>query len=158
MLFAKLRELVTRRFAPKPSIDIVAKLTRAPSVARVEKGQTVAEAFFGLAEKYGLLDRVDLNDESSGFIHHWRLIAILPDARLKWATARIAKTGTPELLPPAFIAEVRELAVRYEKVLRRDHWRAEVTFEVHPTGLTLADIEREQDAWNLHCEAMWGNS
>ncbi|OGZ94972.1 MAG: hypothetical protein A2847_02240 [Candidatus Sungbacteria bacterium RIFCSPHIGHO2_01_FULL_50_25] len=158
VLLDAVREVFSRRFAHGRRVTPLEYFIHDPSVARAERGKSVEEAFLELVQEYGLEGRADLNDQSSGYYHHWRLIAILPYARHKWVLTRLVETGKIDFFPPSFVEKVRSLAHRYERELRRFSLRASVTFEVQTIGMTLADIRKEQELWRLHCEAMWGDA
>ena len=155
MLRTKVRELISRYVSGKQSPSHLQPFIQTLPETRVQRDRTLGEAFFELVEKYGLMGKVDLNVQTYGYSHHFRLIAILPNARRKWITTRIVETGTSDFFPPGFVKEARILTASCQEALGR---RNQVTFEIHPAGMTLKEIQEEQAAWAAHCEAMWGNS
>ena len=119
--------------------------------ARQDTGESIGEVFYQLVQEYDLNGKVDLQERGQGYLRHWTLIPILPTIKHRWALVIMAEEGKLDPLPPAFVHEVQELALRYQRRLRRIDEDACVTFSVHPTGMTLQEIHAEQEAWNNYC-------
>lgn len=99
-----------------------------------------------LQEKYGLVGRIDWRTDTNCKAAKPGSIAI--------TFIRILQPGeTPGPPPPGFVREATtRLRTQYRKV------RYPVAFFVHPTGMTLDEIQAEQTSWNSYCEMAWAAS
>ncbi|MFA6043135.1 MAG: hypothetical protein WCV85_01460 [Patescibacteria group bacterium] len=99
-----------------------------------------------LQEKYGLVGKVDWRTDTNCKAAKRGGIAI--------TFVRILKPDeSPEPLPPGFLEEA---TLRLRALYRKTPFP--VSFHVHPTGMTLEEIQAEQKSWNVYCEMAWAAS